>query len=456
MELSLKTEQKQILSQKMIQSAEILQMAAAQLEEYLNEQVLENPVLELTEKEPERFDRGELEKYQWICSHDEQNRYLYQKVEAPEDDLPKWDMKQDEPENLQDYLWSQLITSGYEPRMEAALKYMLECLDARGYFTDSLQEVTERFCLSFEEAEELLGMIQKLEPYGVGARNLEECLCLQLRGQRRLTAQLEEFICHYLEKMAKNQLPAIAKCMGISLDTVKEYCTIVKTLNPRPAARFFDVRQLSYIVPDVVIVKFKGYFDVLLNESLYPDISLNGEYVSMCAKQDDPEVKKYLLDKIHQAEWIKQCIAQRNTTLFSVVKEILSRQEEFFLYGSNYLKPLRMKDVAEGLGIHESTVSRAVRQKYLQCTWGIFPLSHFFVKAVCADENTKQTQTEATASDVKHVLAELVAEENHKKPYSDRVLAEILCNRGFPISRRTVTKYREQLGIPGTTGRKEY
>ena len=456
MELSLKAEQKQILSQKMIQSAEILQMTAAQLEEYLNEQELENPVLELTEKEPEKFDRGELEKYQWICAHDEQNRYLYQKVEAPEDDLPEWNMDLSEPENLRDHLWSQLVTGSYEPKQEAALQYMLESLDARGYFTDSLEEAAERCHVSLKEAGELLGMIQELEPYGVGARNLEECLCLQLRRQGRLTPELEDFICHHLEKMAKNQLPAIAKAMGISLNTVKQYCAIVKTLDPKPVARFSDVRQLSYIIPDVVIVKFKGHFDVLLNESLYPDISLNQEYVSMCAKQEDPEVKKYLLDKIHQAEWIKQCIAQRNVTLFSVVKEILSCQEEFFLYGKNYLKPLRMRDVAESLEIHESTVSRAVRQKYLQCTWGIFPLSHFFAKAACTDESAPQVQTEATASDVKRALAELVAAEDHKKPYSDRVLAEQLGSQGFVISRRTVAKYREQLGIPGAAGRREY
>lgn len=455
MELSLKTEQKQLLSQKMIQSAEILQMTAVQLEEYLNEQELENPVMELTEKAPEKFDRGELEKYQWICAHDEQNRYLYQKVEASEDDLPEWNMDLDEPENLRDHLWSQLVAGSYEPRKEAALQYMLECLDTRGYFTDSLQEAADRCHLSLEEAEELLGMIQELEPYGVGARSLEECLCLQLRRQGRLTDGLEEFICHYLEKMAKNQLPAIAKGMGVSLDTVKQYCAVIRTLNPKPAARFSDVRQLSYIIPDVVIVKFKGHFDILLNESLYPDISLNQEYVSMCSRQEDPEVKKYLLDKIHQTEWIKQCIAQRNVTLFSVVKEILARQEEFFLNGKNFLKPLRMRDVAEGLGIHESTVSRAVRQKYLQCTWGIFPLSYFFAKAACTDDST-QAQTEATSSDVKRILAELVEAEDHKKPYSDRVIAELLGSRGYVVSRRTVAKYREQLGIPGATGRREY
>lgn len=174
----------------------------------------------------------------------------------------------------------------------------------------------------------------------------------------------------------------------------------------------------------------------------------------MCAQQTDAEVKKYLMDKIHQVEWIKQCVAQRNTTLLSVVKEILQCQESFFLGGPNQLKPLRMADVAEALGIHESTVSRAVRQKYLQCSWGIFPLDHFFAKAAANAQASASAQ--ATTTDVKRELAKIIEEENKKKPYSDRVLAELLEQKGYVISRRTVAKYREELGIPGTTGRKEY
>lgn len=454
MELSLKAEQKQILSQKMIQSTEILQMAAARLEEYLNEQSLENPVMELTERVPEEFDNGELEKYQWICAHDEQNRYLYQKLETADDDFPEWNMDASGPESLQDFLWSQLVSRSLEPKQEAVLDFMLESLDSRGYFTDSLESVAQRFSIEIEDVEKLLHEIQELEPHGVGARNLEECLCLQLRMRGELTKELEDLIARYLGEMAKNQLPVIAKKMKLSVEEVKKLCSKVKELNPKPGARFSDSRQLSYINPDVIVIKFKDHLDILLNESLYPDIYLNKEYVSMCAQQTDVEVKKYLIDKIHQVEWIKQCVAQRNVTLISVVKEILRRQEGFFMGGPDQLKPLRMVEVAEALEIHESTVSRAVRQKYLQCSKGIFPLDYFFAKAAANQEADRPPQ--ATITDVKRELAQLIQEENKMKPYSDRVLAELLEARGYVISRRTVAKYREELGIPGTTGRKDY
>lgn len=460
MELSLKTEQKQVLSHKMIQSAEILQMTAAGLEEYLNEQALENPVLELSEKRPEEFDRKELEKYQWICAHDEQNRYLYQKLESAEDDFPEWNIDTSGPETLKEHLWSQLVGQVRNPKQEEVLQFLLDCLDSKGYFKDGLDMVAERFGILEDQVLELLNMIQALEPSGVGARSLEECLCIQLERQGRLEPKLEECIRGHLEQIARNQLPQIAKEMKLPLETVKEFGSVIRELEPRPGARFSDVRQMVYVVPDVVVVKFQDHFDILLNESLYPDITLNQEYVSMCAKQEDQEVKQYLLDKIHQVEWIKQCVAQRNITLSRVVRAVLERQEEFLHRGPQHLKPLRMADIAQALEIHESTVSRAVRQKYLQCIWGIFPLSYFFARAAAGQKGEGgdglEGPVKATASDVKRELAGLIRSEDKHKPHSDRVLAELLEEKGYPISRRTVTKYREELGIPGASGRKEY
>ena len=460
MELSLKTEQKQVLSHKMIQSAEILQMTAAGLEEYLNEQALENPVLELSEKRPEEFDHKELEKYQWICAHDEQNRYLYQKLESADDDFPEWNIDTSGPETLKEHLWSQLVGKVRDAKQEEILQFLLDSLDSKGYFKDGLEMVAERFQVPQEEAFRLLKMIQTLEPSGVGAQNLEDCLCIQLEHQGRLTPQLETCIREHLEQIAKNQLPQIAREMKLPLETVKEFGSIIRELEPRPGSRFSDVRQMVYVVPDVVVVKFQDHFDILLNESLYPDITFNQEYVSMCARQEDQEVKQYLLDKIHQVEWIKQCVAQRNITLSRVVRAILERQEEFLHRGPQYLKPLRMADIAEALEIHESTVSRAVRQKYLQCVWGIFPLSYFFARAAAGQkgmgEDGLEGPVKATASDVKRELAGLIRSEDKIRPHSDRVLAELLEARGYPISRRTVAKYREELGIPGASGRKEY
>lgn len=462
MAIELKQEQKQILSQKMIQSSSILQMSATDLEDYLNEQSLENPVIDLVQKTPEQDPSKNMETYQWISSHDEQNRYLYQRIETNDDEPPEWNMDTRQGESLSEYLWEQLLAKRIPAEIENDLKTIIDSLDERGYFSEPIDEFLHCFSMEEQHFSLLLTLIQSLDPAGIGARSLSECLCIQLERKGLLTQKLEEFINFHLEKMAKNQLPAIAKELSVSIDEVKEYCEMIRTLNPKPGAYLGNVRHTHYINPDVIIVKFKGHLDILLNESLYPDIALNTGYMQMFKEQNDKEVQAYLQKKIGQAEWIRQCIAQRNTTLFSVVREIVECQSSFFYEGTSHLKPLRMVDIADKLNVHESTVSRAVHQKFLQCAWGTFPLNYFFAKNALRSSSSsifktagEQAET-TTAFDIKTALKKIIEGESKKKPYSDRILAEKLEEQGFSISRRTVAKYREEENIPGASGRKEY
>lgn len=459
MALELKQEQKQILSQKMIQSASILQMSSADLEEYLNEQSMENPVIDLVQKTPEKDPEKESETLQWIRSHDEQNRYLYQKIETSEDELPEWNFDTHQAETLADFLWEQLLVKHIPDEYEDDIRTILESLDEKGYFSEPLEDFLQYFHMDKDRFLKLLQLIQTLEPAGVGARSLNECLCLQLDRKGLLTPALEKFVNCELEKMAKNQLPAIAKELSVSVHEVKEYCDLIRTLDPKPGAYLGRVQRTHYINPDIIVVKFKGHLDILLNESVYPDISLNTGYMQMYRNSKDREVLDYLQKKISQAEWIRQCIAQRNSTLFSVAHEIVTWQSDFFLEGVSALKPLRMSDVADKLEIHESTVSRAVRMKYLQCTWGTFPLSYFFAKNVArsaASDIFGTSEDAATAADIKAAIRKIIEEENRQKPYSDRAIAEKLEEQGITISRRTVAKYREEENIPSASGRKEY
>lgn len=459
MALELKQEQKQILSQKMIQSASILQMSSADLEEYLNEQSMENPVIDLVQKAPEKDPEKESETYQWIRSHDEQNRYLYQKIETNEDEPPEWNFDPHQTENLAESLWEQLLVKHIPDEYEDDIGAILESLDERGYFSEPLEDFLQYFHMDEDRFSKLLRLIQTLEPAGVGARSLNECLCLQLERKGLLTPTLEKFVNCELEKMAKNQLPSIAKELSVSVREVKEYCDLIRTLDPKPGAYLGRVQRTHYINPDVIVVKFKGHLDILLNESVYPDISLNAGYIQMYRNSADKEVQDYLQKKISQAEWIRQCIAQRNSTLFSVAREIVECQSDFFLEGVSALKPLRMSNVADKLEIHESTVSRAVRMKYLQCTWGTFPLSYFFAKNAArsaASDIFATSEDSATAADIKVAIRRIIESENKQKPYSDRALAEKLEEQGISISRRTVAKYREEENIPSASGRKEY
>lgn len=460
MDLKLQVKQTQTLSQRMIQSAEILQMTSQELNTYINELALENPVIDIVEPPTAEEQRESIEQQQWLNSFNEENYYLYQRQNNDDDyDFKSsWNINTDDGETLQDYLWSQLVTEAFTEQETEIIKFMLECLDNKGYLEESVETIASYFKTDVDMVEDLLSDLQNLDPAGVCARSLEECLKLQLQRRDMLTPVLESIVDGCLEMVAKNQIPAIARKLRLSSTEAAGYCQIIKSLNPKPGVSFSSRDQLRYIIPDVTIVKFKDHFDILLNESMYPTIELNSYYRRMNQNPDSPELKEYLGNKIRQAEWVKQCVTQRGKTLMQVARAILEHQEDFFTYGPSNLNPLRLTDIAQELEIHESTVSRAVSKKYLQCSWGVYPMNYFFSRSVAMQENSSSQSgsQSVTAADIKRVLREIIGTENKKKPYSDRLLGEKLSERGISISRRTVAKYREEEGIADASGRKEY
>ncbi|MCI7607969.1 MAG: RNA polymerase factor sigma-54 [Enterocloster clostridioformis] len=460
MDLKLQVKQTQTLSQRMIQSAEILQMTSQELNTYINELALENPVIDIVEPPTAQEQRESIEQQEWLNSFNEENYYLYQRQNNDDDyDFKSsWNINTDDGETLQDYLWSQLITENFTDQETEIIKFMLECLDNKGYLEESIETIASYFGTDTELVEDLLSDLQALDPSGVCARSLEECLKLQLERRNMLTPVLESIIDNCLEMVAKNQIPAIARKLRLSPAETAGYCQIIKSLNPKPGVSFSSRDQLRYIIPDVTIVKFKDHFDILLNESMYPTIELNSYYRQMNQNPESSELKEYLGNKIRQAEWVKQCVTQRGKTLMQVSRAILEHQEEFFTFGPAHLSPLRLADIAQELDIHESTVSRAVSKKYLQCSWGVYPMNYFFSRSVAVQESSgnENGAQSVTAADIKRVLREIIEEENKKKPYSDRLLGEKLAERGISISRRTVAKYREEEGIADASGRKAY
>ena len=460
MDLKLQVKQTQTLSQRMIQSAEILQMTSQELNTYINELALENPVIDIVEPPTAEEQRESIEQQEWLNSFNEENYYLYQRQNNDDDyDFKSsWNINTDDGETLQDYLWSQLITENFTDQETEIIKFMLECLDNKGYLEESIETIASYFGTDTELVEDLLSDLQALDPSGVCARSLEECLKLQLERRNMLTPVLESIIDNCLEMVARNQIPAIARKLRLSPAETAGYCQIIKSLNPKPGVSFSSRDQLRYIIPDVTIVKFKDHFDILLNESMYPTIELNSYYRQMNQNPESSELKEYLGNKIRQAEWVKQCVTQRGKTLMQVSRAILEHQEEFFTFGPAHLSPLRLADIAQELDIHESTVSRAVSKKYLQCSWGVYPMNYFFSRSVAVQESSgnENGAQSVTAADIKRVLRKIIEEENKKKPYSDRLLGEKLAERGISISRRTVAKYREEEGIADASGRKEY
>lgn len=452
MNYQLEMKQKQALSHKMIQSAEILQMSAQELEAYIGEIAMENPIIDIEDWNSLLNDDEYQKKIEWLNQIEEHNRVYSRQEFGDAEERDMWEViGESQEEDLSQYLKSQIITKELTKKENQIVSYIIDCLDSKGYLEVELKEIANHFESPLDEADRMLTIVQSLEPAGVGARNLKECLLLQLDRKELETPLVRTIISEYIELIAKNQISVISKKMKVPVEKILAEIEIIKSLNPKPGNSFTTKENLNYIVPDVTVVKLEGYYEILLNEYLYPSITINNYYRSMLTGEQSAETKNYVNSKITQAEWVKKCISQRNTTLISVVKTIVDMQEEFF-YSGRSLKPMRLIDVAEIIGMHESTVSRAVKGKYLQCIWGVYPLSYFFSKGI----ETVEENTMVTAEGVKEEIERLVEEENKNKPLSDQKIADILNDKGFKISRRTVAKYRNILGIREASGRKVF
>jgi RNA polymerase sigma-54 factor len=353
-------------------------------------------------------------------------------------------------EELSTYVMDQLLTVKLTDLQYDVIQYMVYSMDSKGYMEENLGDIAVEFGTSEEFVETQLRFLQTLDPPGVCARNLRECLLLQLGREEHPDEVAIQIVSDYLELLGKNQLHVISKKLKLPMEQVIEACQHIKELNPKPGSGFDARGHLKYITPDVTVVKLVGYYEILLNEYTYPKIGINHFYKRVLESESSKETQNYIIDKIRQAEWIQNCIGQRNSTLMRVAKCIVDYQEEFFNLGTGHLKPFRLQDAAEALEIHESTVSRAIRDKYLQCSWGIFPMNYFFSKSI----STGNSNGRMTTEHVKKLMEDIVNEEDKKKPLSDRAIAERLIERGVKISRRTVAKYREEMGVKDASGRK--
>lgn len=433
----LKTQNK--ISQEAVQAVSVLQMTGLELKEYIQEKMLENPVIELEETKEEPKERDFRRKMQWLETGDYQNK-IYYRQEAED----SREFSAEKEPSLTEYLMEQLLYMEVEKEILPVLKYMIQSLDEQGYFREEEKETAELLQISPEKVRQSREILCTMEPLGVGAGSLQECLLLQLQKQPD-SALACEIVVKYLEEFGKNQLEKIAKGLKKELEKVSAACEQIRQLSPGPA-RYFPARPYKiYITPDIIVVKLKDYFEILVNDSDSPEIRISSFYQQMLEQESDRKTEEYIREKVRQAQWLKNCVAQRNRTLLQLAQQILQSQMEFFKKGRKYLRPVTQKEAAAEMGVHPSTVSRAVNGKYLQCTWGIFPLSFFF------NSGMKQSKEY-----IKECLKHLIDAEDKAAPYSDRILTEKLQEMDIAISRRTVAKYRESMGISDAAGRKSY
>ena len=446
LELSLKQALK--LSPQMLQSMEILQMSTLELSEYIQELVQENPAAELAEPADPGDESEELwRRVQSMADQDHQNRQYVTPDREELDPLARVGTEGGLEDTLLLHLTRQLERSRASTLVLRGAQFLAACLDEDGYLRDDVADLAQSAGLPASVLEEGLSLLQSLDPPGVGARDLSQCLALQLR-RRGETGPALAIAQTQLERLGRKQYHAIAQELGISQEAVREAEQVIQSLNPRPGAAFAGREEPHYLIPDLAVVETEQGLSVIYQDSYAPTLQLSGYYCRLQEQSGDPEVKEYLAEKIKQAQFVIQAVEQRRATLLDCARVIVRRQEGFFRCPQGHLVPLRLSDVAREVSVHESTVSRAIREKYLQCAKGVYPLSFFFSREVGGiGEGSSVHQ-------IKRRLEQLVAEEDKTRPLSDQRLCQLLVEEGCAISRRTVAKYRDELGIPSASGRK--
>ncbi|MCF7847779.1 MAG: RNA polymerase factor sigma-54 [Kiritimatiellales bacterium] len=452
----------QILAPHLFQSLEILQMPLLDLQAMIRQELSENPTLESASDSPEErieieqasadAERDAAEKFddefamlaqlgeEWGDSMYE-GREIRRNTEAEE----KYQFMMDslsEAESLQDQLLDQLGLSGLSENEKKIGELVVGNINDDGYLTLDLEELLTTPNFPLEMFEKILTVIQDFEPAGVGARTLSECLLLQLKRMGRENTPEAELVANHLDLLGAHKYDDIAKAMGISLERVKELAQAVSGLDPKPG-RNYTSERVEYVTPEIIVEKKGGEYVVTQNRKPYPSLFISKKYIQM---MKDPattkEVKKYIREKITKSKQFIQSIDQRMQTIYRIANEIVRIQRDFLDDGVLRLKPLNMKTVAELLGVHETTVSRATTSKYMQTPQGIYEMKYFFRPGIV----TASGESISNES-VKATLVQIIASENKAKPYSDTKLVKLLEEQGIKIARRTVAKYRDQLKI---------
>ena len=451
MELSLKL--KQQLSQQQIQSIEILQLSALELEQYLQNFAEENPVVDLergaySESIPNSDDA--LRRMKWLEDGDYQNRYY---IRAERDTLDPFYQVGNAgglEETLSSFLQRQLHRLHLGPSMHELVDYLIFCLDDDGYFRIPLAELASELKIPLFRLASALNILRSLEPAGVGAESLSQCLELQLT-RAKYSGPALAIVREHLDSLARHHYREIAGKLSISVEEVHAARKVIQSLEPRPGFLFSAEEQIPYIQPDLYVVELDGRLTAYPRQDYSNSFNINGYYRDLYAECTDTETREYLSEKLRQAEQVLGAMQRRTSTIQRCAQAIVDHQQAFFRHGPKALRPLLMTDVAQELDLHESTISRTIREKYLQCAHGVFPLRYFFVNsAVTAPEEVQA----ASATAAKSLLQTVIAQEDKAHPLSDQKIAEQMEKLGCPISRRTVSKYREELNIPSTFGRK--
>lgn len=482
---NLKLSQQLVITPQLQQAIKLLQMSRMELVEMVQEELMENPVLEESPQDEEaevpRELEEELETPEGSPTPSTENAEVLNKdgemtepkefdwenyiqnYNAPgedvratynPDELPNYENYVTRPTSLHEHLEWQLRMSELSEQEEEIGLAIIEAIDENGYLTLSVEEIAEKEGVSVELVTDILKDIQEFDPHGVGSRNLTECLLLQCKPFGKERPLLEDLITNHLESLEKKDYGQLAKKLKLPLNTIIDAARIISEMEPKPG-RPFGGEDTHYVTPDIYVHKVGSEHVIVLNDEGLPRLHVSRFYQNMMneAGQADDAAKGYVQEKLRKALWLIKSIHQRQKTIYRVSKCILEYQKDFLDKGVQYLKPMILRDVAEQIGVHESTVSRATSSKYMHTPQGLFELKYFFNSKVGTDDSSDGLASEA----VKNKIKQMIEAEDAKKPLSDQDIAESLKTDKINIARRTVAKYREMLGIlPSSRRRKRY
>ena len=469
-EMLQKQVQQMILSPQMQQAMHILQVPLQELQLLIRQELNANPVLEetmttetQTTQPPEEGTtehEAELnfkEEFDILTKLDNEWRdYFkqsgtYRKFTQQDEEKRRFMLDSITTEkSLHDHLLWQLGLSITDSKKKELGELIIGNIDDNGYLQVSTDELTTSSGVSSKQIEEIIKLIQTFNPVGVGARNLKECLLIQLDRLGKQDILVRKIIENHLDLLGERKYSQIASSLNINESGVKKAAEFIATLDPKPGL-MFSTESVQYVTPDVFVEKIDDKYVITLNDEKIPHLYISNLYRTLMRKEDTPkETKNYIKTKLQAGSWLIKNIHQRQQTIYKIATEIVRVQQEFLDEGLSFLKPLTMQDVANSIGLHESTVSRAIANKYIQTPQGTFQFKYFFSGGI----KTQSGEAVSTVN-LKEQIAAMIKEEDPQHPLSDQEIINKLSDRGIKIARRTIAKYRQNMGIPASNLRKE-
>ena len=453
----------QVLAPQLQQSLQILQAPTLELKNIVQQELQTNPVLEedpnLQETEDRSSDEADFqEEFEKLAKLDEEWRdYMAQNVSysaRSQEDEERRQFFLDSlanQETLQQHLLDQLNTADIDGKKRKAAELLIGNIDDIGFLSAPVDEIGNLSGTPVEELRQALELVQTFHPVGVGARDLKDCLLIQLRRLGKAQSLEYQILDQYLDDLGRKRYPDIARRLGVTVDQVQKAANFIATLDPKPG-QIFSPEPNSYVLPDVAVEKVGDEYVVSLTGDQIPHLRINKTYRDlMTQSRNGGEVRDYIREKIRSGKFLIKSIHQRQQTILNIAIEIVKRQRDFLEHGTAFLKPMTMVQIADAVGVHETTVSRAISGKYIATPQGVVEMKFFFTPGYQTNDGVALSNTS-----VKETIADLVRNEDNRMPLSDKEIVEILSERGIPIARRTVAKYRAELNILPSNLRKQF